>query len=1098
MKYFLISLLPLFLFSCNRSTKFELLDPEKTGIDFSNTITESDSFNVMTYEYIYNGAGLGIADLNNDGLQDIIFAGNQVSSRIYLNLGNFRFRDITSNFSGLSSNQWFSGVSIVDINNDGLPDVYLTSTKDSISEKCRNRLWINTGVNGKNEPEFTEQAEKYGIAFDGQSVQAAFLDYDLDGDVDLYIMNNTVNSRMNTAYREKITDGSAQNNDRLFRNNGNGTFTDVTLEAGIVYEGFGLGIAVGDVNKDGWPDIYISNDFISNDLLYINQRNGTFRNEIRKYLSYQTKSSMGDDMADVNNDGNPDIMTLDMLPETYYKKRQTIAGFSYMFYGLDEQFNFEHQFLRNMLHLHNGFINGEMLPYSEVGQMMGNIYDTEWSWSPLFADFDNDGDKDLIVANGYPRDLTDKDWTRYKVTVYGFVADKDHVINMAPAIKVNNLAFENTDLFHFVKKNDWLPDVPSYSYGASFVDLDNDGDLDYVSNNINDKAFVLKNTTVERSGKKAGWIRIRLKGGAGNTMALGAKAEMWCNGKYQFVEHFLSRGYASSVDPVIHFGVGEEKTVDSIRITWPATGKVTLLKDIKSGQIIDIDEATSVTPAKITVPGSSEGLLFTLCDSTLDYQHEQADFPDFYLKQNIIPHKFSQIGPVMAEGDLNGDDRPDIITGSTNILPTTVFLRRGSRFVRDSIPGLTGKRAFSESAIAIVDIDNDGDNDVVALAGGYENKEESEYRHYLFENKNGSFIRKELPVPPFIASVIKPFDFDHDGDIDLFIGSRVKKDVFPHSGPSWLIINTNGDLSASRPLMFDLGMVTDAVWSDYDKDGWEDLLITREWNSVAVLKNNNGKNLTPVDLKGFRSYHGLWYSIAAGDFDNDGDDDYIVGNLGENNRFTVNPKYPLNLYSIDLDLDGVIDPVSTAFWEDKDGKMTEYPVNYLDELSEQSNFFQKQFKDYKSFSFTPFSQMVDETLMKRLEFRLNASTLSSYVIWNDGGNLKWEKLPLQMQVAPLTKMIIKDLNGDNYPDIIAGGNDHTYDISTGYYDALKGLVLLSDPGKHSFKVLTPSFSGLLLNGMVQSLLWFDGDTSLLVAGINRRKAVVYSVRINSP
>ena len=437
-------------------------------------------------------------------------------------------------------------------------------------------------------------AENYGIAYDGQSVHSAFFDYDSDGDLDLYILNNTVNSRMNTAYREKMTDGSAINNDRLFRNNGDNTFTDVTIEAGIVYEGFGLGLALGDVNKDGFPDIYVSNDFISNDLLYINQRDGTFRNEIAKYMSYQTKSSMGNDMADVNNDGNPDMLTLDMLPEYYYKKRQTIAGFSYVFYNLDAQYNFEHQYLRNMLHLHNGFINGEMLPYSEVGQMAGEIYATEWSWSPLFADFDNDGDKDLIVANGYPKDLTDKDWTKYKVAVYGSLADEQHVIDRAPAIKVNNFAFENTDLFSFERRKDWLPDIPSYSYGASFVDLDNDGDLDYVTNNLNDEAFILRNQTVERSMKKAGFIRIKLTGKHGNTMALGAKTEIWCNGNYQFNEHFLTRGYASSVDPVIHFGISENQIIDSIKVTWPASGNTSVLKNIKPNQTIEIEEPEEI------------------------------------------------------------------------------------------------------------------------------------------------------------------------------------------------------------------------------------------------------------------------------------------------------------------------------------------------------------------------------------------------------------------------------------------------------------------------------------------------------------------------
>lgn len=1089
-KYLPFLILILFV-SCSQKTRFQLLDPDRTGIDFVNTIKESDTLHVMNFEYIYNGAGVGIADLNNDGLQDIFFTGNQVPCKVFQNRDEFKFSDITSSFPGLDNGQWYSGVTFVDINDDGWTDVYLTCTAYGVAEKRKNRFYINQGVQDDGRIDFKEMAESYGIDDESYSVQAAFFDYDRDGDLDLYLLNNFVNDRLTARYRAKVNDGTAVSNDDLYRNNGDGTFSNVTHEAGIIYEGFGLGLAMGDVNKDGYPDIYVSNDYISNDLLYINQKDGTFRNEIATYMSYQTKSSMGNDMADINNDGNPDMFTMDMLPEYYYKKKQTINGFAYIYYTNDEKFGYEHQFLRNMLHLHNGFVNGEMVPYSEVGQLTG-IYQSEWSWSPLFADYDNDGDKDLLIANGYPRDMTDKDWTKYKAEVFGSVASPRHVISMVPAVKAYNYAFENNGELSFTDiSGEWFDKKPSYSYGSAFVDLDNDGDLDYVVSNINDNAFVYRNNTVEKNPGGSNYIRIKLNGAEGNHGAFGAKIELWSAGGYQFQEHFLSRGYISSVDPVAHFGLKEDGKVDSLKVTWPSSGLVSVLTELQANQLVQIDETDAVPSAGESSPVNHRGSYFTRKEGVIDYVHQQDDFIDFYYAQLIIPHKFSQIGPRMQLGDLDGDGLQDIVVGATNTLPTMVFFRQGDVFKQGEVKGLSGPKEFSEAGFAILDVDLDGDNDVVALAGGYGNPD-GDYLHHLYRNTNGTFMKSELPLPPFPASVVRPFDYDHDGDMDLFIGARIKPKMFPLADQSWILVNEGGSYEPEGTTGFNLGMVTDAAWSDYDGDGWEDLVITREWNSITVLKNLEGSGLQNQDIPELESMHGLWYSVTAADFDRDGDQDYIFGNLGENHRFTVSDQYPLRIYAFDLDLNGTLDPISTGYWKDQHDVMTEYPINYLDELVGQSPYFQK-FKDYKSFSYTAFADMMDTSLLNRVDYHFNTNTTSSFILWNTEEGFEWEKLPRIAQFSPITRTIVDDFNHDGYPDVILAGNDHSFDIGTGYYDANKGLLLLSREGRPLSDLQTPSQSGLVLQGMVESLLYVEGDEPMIITGFNRKRAEAFSV-----
>jgi hypothetical protein len=933
-------------------------------------------------------------------------------------------------------------------------------------------------------------ADEYGIADTGHSMHAAFFDYDLDGDLDLYVLNNIISKEVPTNYRIKITDGTSINNDHLYQNLGNGKFKNVSKEAGILIEGYGLGIAVGDVNKDGYPDLYISNDYISNDLLYINQKNGTFKNEIAEYVSYQSRFSMGNDMADINNDGCLDIATMDMMPEQYFRKKQTINGNSYYVYINNEKYGYDPQYVRNMLQIHNGFLDSMMMPYSEIGQMAG-VYQTEWSWSPLMADFDNDGDKDLFITNGFPKDLTDKDFTNYKAQVYGSVAGDAHMIERIPIVKVSNYAYENKGDLHFENQaKAWGMEIPSFSNGAAFADLDNDGDLDYVVNNINDIAFIYKNNTIGSINDNDSYLRIKLEGEGQNLASIGAKVELWCNGNYQYTEKYLSRGYISSVEPIVHFGLGKAvKNIDSIRITWPKGDKATLIKNVQPNQVLTLKETDAKD--KVVKPFHHLNYLFSLTENIIDYKDAEKDYIDFFQGQGIIQHKFSQISPRISKGDLNGDGIDDVLIGASYNEPTRAFIRVGNKFSEVTVEGLTGDKKTQEADLIIIDIDQDNDNDVVVASGGYVIEEEDAYKHFVYRNQNGVFVQEELPIPSFPASVVKPIDFDHDGDLDLFIGARIKKWSFPLSLPSYLLVNDNGSFKSKPELTFDIGMVTDAVWSDYDGDGWEDLLVSRELNTIAILKNEKGKSLNQIDDRVLNSKHGFWYSICAGDFDNDGDDDYIVGNLGSNNRFTISDKTQFNVYAIDLDKNGFIDPVSTSYWKDINGEMQEYPVNYLDELAAQSPYFRKKFTSYTNFSYTNAKDIFNPDSIPQ-QLRFYANTDKSYVLWNDKGNFSWQELPTFAQVAPVKKMLVQDFDGDKFLDVLITGNDHSFDVSTGYYDASRG-ILLKGTGTKSFETLLPAKSGFCVRGQVESLVYMPGETPLILVGINKNKLETFIV-----
>ena len=527
-KSLLLLLICLVGVSCKPNTKFRLIENTAAGITFQNTIIENDTFNILGHEFLYHGAGIGASDFNNDGLSDLIFVGNLVSPNLYLNVGGLKFRNITERLENLDSSQWYTGVSIADVNGDKLLDIYLTASFYDEPERRKNKLWINQGNDSEGVPGFKEQSNEYGIADEGHSMHSAFFDYDLDGDLDLYVLNNIVGKEVPTNYRPKIVNGSAANNDQLYQNNGDNSFSNVTVEAGVIYEGFGLGLAVSDINKDGYPDIYVSNDYIANDLLYINQRDGSFLNKSESLLSYHSKFSMGNDIADFNNDGFSDIITLDMMHEDYARQRQNVAGNSYYMYVLDEKFGYQHQYERNMLHQNNGLVNGELISFSENGQQLG-VFQTSWSWSPLFADFDNDGDRDLFITNGYPKDLTDKDWMNFKSTASAMATDLQ-ISKRAPIVKIPNYSYENVGDKFENRAQQWGMDIASFSNGAAFSDLDNDGDLDYIVNNINDEPFIFENRSPENENH---YLQLSLSGTANNTQALGTKVELWSDGYYQ-------------------------------------------------------------------------------------------------------------------------------------------------------------------------------------------------------------------------------------------------------------------------------------------------------------------------------------------------------------------------------------------------------------------------------------------------------------------------------------------------------------------------------------------------------------------------------------
>lgn len=1068
--------------------KFELLPPDQTGIHFANTITETIDLNPVNYIYMYNGAGIAVGDIDNDGLPDLFFSGNQVDSKLYLNQGSMAFEDI-SDKSGIRITGWATGVSMVDINADGFLDIYVCRADRKGTKLGENLLFINNG-----DATFTEKATEYGLNDGGYSTQAVFFDYDKDGDLDVYVLTNGIEDFSHNNIRRIKNKGQGISTDRLYRNNGDNTFTNVSEEAGITIEGYGLGVGILDINGDGWPDIYCSNDFITNDLLWLNNGDGTFTESLKNYFTQTAYNGMGMDIADMNNDGREDLIQVDMLPEANAHLKTMTMAMSYTNQSMRFFLGYFPQFVRNTLQLRTADEN-----FSEIGRMAG-IHKTDWSWAPLLADFDNDGYKDLFISNGYGRDITDLDYTNYSERARKPMDNKDAVDEQAyknmqqlPQINLPNYFFKNSGNLSFenVTKN-WSSETPSISHGSVYVDLDLDGDLDLITNNVNEKAFVYKNNTVERDPENSKFLRLGLKGPVNNPLGIGTQVTLFHQGNAQMVAQYPARGYVSSVEPILHFGLGKSPTVDSLTVLWP-DGKTQSIKSIKPNQLLALSYADAVDlPAKVQMPAPS--LVTDLSAITAAIVHKENNYIDFQ-DQPLLLKMLSREGPGLAVGDVDKDGLDDFIM-TTAVGDTTFIWRQDltGHFIKATY--LPGSWGHEELGAVFGDFNTDGRLDVYVASGGNEFVEGSEkYLDRLyFQEPDGSF-RNSGQVPEILSSsgTVNAADFDGDGDLDLFVGSRLVPKKYGLSGKSYLLRNDNGvfkDVTSeiAKGLEF-IGMVTSALWTDFDNDGRPDLIVVGEWMEISFFRNEGGilKNVTPDS--GISGLFGFWNSIAAGDFDLDGDMDYIVGNLGTNTELKASKEEPVGILSKDFDGDGSYDPLLSHYIQG-----VNYPLAARDALISQIIAMKLRFPAYKDYAAITFDQLLN---VKDLEgaSKKKVVILESIFIENKGnGTFSYQKLPPKAQIAPVYGIAVMDVNGDAYPDALLVGNRRDAETLSGYLDGSIGTLLLGSENK-GFAVVNQKYSGFIAKEEARGIarIGTSNQEGLLVAN-NNNALQYYSVQ----
>jgi enediyne biosynthesis protein E4 len=1081
-------------YSCknNSDVLFTSLDRNSTGVNFQNTFFDDGPLNVANYIYFYNGGGVSIGDINNDGLQDILFTGNMVRNRLFLNKGNFKFEDITPR-SGVAEKQgWCTGATMVDINKDGKLDIYICRSADVNPQLRKNLLFINNG-----DLTFSEKAEEYGLADPGYSTQAAFFDYDKDGDVDCFVINHstqkyTAGVQDNPALRKEFNPASAS---KLYRND-NGHFSDISLQAGITSNvlTFGLGVAISDFNNDGWPDVFVSNDFNEPDYLFINNRDGTFTEQLSKCMDETSLFSMGSDAADYNNDGFVDLITLDMLAED--NKTQKMHSGAENFDKLQFLFTqgFYYQYSRNMLQKNNG--DGT---FSEVGQLAG-VSNTDWSWAALFADYDNDGHKDLFVTNGYVKDYTEMDFLKYSIdrlirSRHGEQVDAiPEYIRKMPTIEIPNFIFQNNGNATFTKKTtEWGMDKPGVSAGAAYADLDNDGDLDLVINNCNNYASIYKNNSDQLV--KNNFLKVKFLGGPHNEQGIGARVTLYSNGNKYYQEQMPVRGFQSSVDPVLNFGIGQASIVDSMVVIWP-TDKMQTLKNVKANQTISINikDATAIWVYDTIATATK---YFTE-QPAFNFNHTENQFNDFTV-QTLLLNYLSRQGPCMAKADVNKDGREDFFIGGAKGQPGQLYVQLANgKFTASPQPALTSDALFEDIAAEFFDADKDGDMDLYVGSGGFEfNENDAALQDRLYlNNGKGHFTKKENALPQMLFSkgCVKAGDIDADGDADLFVGGRVVPGKYPISPESYLLLNDGkGNFTIATdtmaPALKNIGMVTDALWMDFNKDGKNDLIVVGEWMPVKVFINHD--KVLKDESNNYIKFttNGWWNRIYADDFDGDGDKDLVIGNVGLNTQFHSNENEPLQLYYKDFDGNGSVDPIFCYYING-----VSYPANSRDDLTDQLPMLKKKFLEYHQYANATINDVFTPDQLKDAKV-LNVTEQSTLYLQNDGEKGFGKKpLPIQAQYAPVYAITSLDANKDGKKDLLLAGNNSWTRIKYGRYSANHGVLLIGD-GKGNFTYIPQWQSGLNIRENVRSLQAVTtGNQIQLIFGINNGAAKTFTLQ----